>query len=85
MDGQRCGLCGRPIGAGEAHADLVRAGNTAHVACAEAWQRERDAHQRPADCQPTVSQLSDKGPDLSATCEAAPLEWGAHAAAPPGA
>jgi hypothetical protein len=48
MDGQRCRLCGRPIRAGEAHTDLVRAGNTAHVACAEAWQRERDAHQQAA-------------------------------------
>jgi hypothetical protein len=41
-------LCGRPVRAAEAHTDLVRAGNTAHVACAEAWQRERDAHQRAA-------------------------------------
>jgi hypothetical protein len=45
MGGQRCGLCGRPIRSGEAHTDLVHAGHTAHVACAEAWQRERDAHQ----------------------------------------
>jgi hypothetical protein len=48
MDGQWCGLCGRPIRAGEARTDLVRAGHTAHVACAEAWQRERDAHQAAA-------------------------------------
>jgi hypothetical protein len=45
MDDQWCGLCGRPIRAGEARTDLLRAGHTAHVACAEAWQRERDAHQ----------------------------------------
>jgi hypothetical protein len=61
MDGQRCGLCGRPIGAGEAHTDLMRSGNKTHVACAEAWQRERDSHLRdrpPPNCQPTVSQGS---------------------------
>jgi hypothetical protein len=57
MDGQRGGLCGRPIRAGEARAELVRIGHTAHVACAQAWQRERDAHQRAGQVwpQPDVS------------------------------
>ena len=48
MDGRRCRLCGRPIQAGEAHTDLVRAGNTTHVVCARAWQREREANQQAA-------------------------------------